>query len=396
MDKRVYLLTIVSFVVGMVELIIGGILDLVAIDLNVSVGQAGILITVFSLVFAVASPILLFLTAKIERKRLTLITLFIFLLSNILAFTSPVYSVLFISRIISAASASLLIVLCVTMASTIVAPEYRGRAIGIVNMGVSGSLVLGIPFGLMLGNAFGWRAPFVFISVLTLFSIAGVFFFMKKISPSNVSVSFTDQLSTLKSSKILLAHATTFLVLAGHSTLYTYLTPFVKVTMGLDGMWVSIVYLVFGVAAVSGGALGGTFSDYFGSKPTILSVIVIFIIAILTVPLSTFSIPFFFIMMVVWGTMSWAITPPIQSYLIESSPGNSDILISLNNSSLHLGIAVGSFVGSIVVDQVGIEKNAFVGGMIVTLALLTATLSIRVPVTSRNLSKRTREKSTDF
>ncbi|MFC4024834.1 MFS transporter [Oceanobacillus longus] len=395
MDKRVYLLTIVSFVVGMVELIIGGILDLVAIDLNVSIGQAGLLITIFSLVFAVASPILLFLTSKLERKNLTIFTLFIFLLSNILAVFSPVYSVLFLSRIISAASASLLIVLCVTMASTIVEPKYRGRAIGIVNMGVSGSLVLGIPFGLMLGNAFGWRAPFILISILTLFSIAGVYFFMKKITPEQVAVSFGDQMRTLKNSKVLYAHATTFLVLAGHTTLYAYLTPFVKDTMGLDGVWVSVVYLVFGVAAVSGGAIGGSFSDYFGSKPTILSVIILFIVAILAVPFSTFSVPFFFIVMVVWGTMSWAITPPMQSYLIESSPGNSDILISLNNSSLHLGVAVGSFVGSIVVDHAGIENNAIIGGIIISLGLLTAIRSIRVPVTPRNLSKGIKSKTTD-
>ncbi|WP_087974412.1 MFS transporter [Oceanobacillus rekensis] len=382
MDKRVYLLTIVSFVVGMVELIIGGILDLVAVDLNVSVGQAGLLITIFSLVFAVSSPILLFLTAKLERKNLTLFTLFIFLLSNILAVFSPVYSVLFLSRIISAASASLLIVLCVTMASKIVEPKYRGRAIGIVNMGVSGSLVLGIPFGLMLGNAFGWRAPFILISILTLFSIAGVYFFMQKITPGQVTISLSDQIHTLKNSKVLYAHATTFFVLAGHTTLYAYLTPFVKDTMGLDGIWVSIVYLVFGVAAVSGGAIGGTFSDQFGSKPTILTVISLFILAILAIPFTTLSIPFFFIILVFWGVMSWAITPPIQSYLIESSPNNSDIMISLNNSSLHLGVAVGSFVGSIVVDNIGIENNAFIGGIIVFFGLITAILSIRVPATS--------------
>ncbi|WP_249871456.1 MFS transporter [Oceanobacillus saliphilus] len=395
MDKRVYLLTIVSFVVGMVELIIGGILDLVAADLNVSVGQAGLLITIFSLVFAVSSPILLFLTSKIERKRLTLFTLFIFFLSNVLAVISPVYSVLFLSRIISAASASLLIVLCVTMASSIVEPKYRGRAIGVVNMGVSGSLVLGIPFGLMLGNTFGWRAPFIMIAILTLFSIAGVYFFMKPIIPGQVSVSFGEQLSTLKNSKVLFAHATTFLVLAGHTTLYAYLTPFVKEMMGMDGIWISIVYLIFGVAAVSGGALGGVFSDRFGSKSTILSVIMIFIISITAIPFTTFSIPFFFIVMVIWGTMSWAITPPMQSYLIESSPGNSDILISLNNSSLHLGVAVGSFVGSIAVDQAGIENNALIGGIIVTLGLVTAILSTRVPVSPRNMSNEMKKKTTD-
>lgn len=68
MNKSVYLLMTISFVVGMVELIIGGILDLVADDLGVSLGKAGLLITIFSLVFAIASPILLYLTASVERK----------------------------------------------------------------------------------------------------------------------------------------------------------------------------------------------------------------------------------------------------------------------------------------------------------------------------------------
>ena len=101
MDKRVYLLTIVSFVVGMVELIIGGILDKVATDLGVSLGQAGLLITIFSVTFAISAPILSVLTAKIERKRLTLITLFVFLVGNLVAVFSPSYSILFISRMIS-------------------------------------------------------------------------------------------------------------------------------------------------------------------------------------------------------------------------------------------------------------------------------------------------------
>src|SRR5690625_4542245 len=132
MDKRVYLLTIVAFIVGMVELIIGGILDLVATDLNVSLGKAGLLITIFSLVFAISAPILLVLTAKVERKKLALLSLFVFFIGNVIAIFSPTFNVLMIARIISAASGSLLIILCITIASSIVPQKHVGRAIGIV------------------------------------------------------------------------------------------------------------------------------------------------------------------------------------------------------------------------------------------------------------------------
>ncbi|HZG72098.1 MAG TPA: MFS transporter [Chondromyces sp.] len=375
MDKRVYLLTIVSFVVGMVELIIGGILDLVATDLGVSLGQAGLLITIFSVTFAISAPILSVLTAKIERKRLTLVTLFIFLVGNIVAVFSPTYSILFISRIISAASSSLLIVLCVVMAVNIVEPKYRGRAIGIVNMGVSGSLVLGIPIGLMLGNTFGWRAPFIFISLLSLLSIAGIYFFMSRVA-STSQVSIGKQLASLKSRKILFAQLTTVVLLAGHTTLYAYLTPFVKTTMGLDGTWVSAIYLIFGISALSGGAIGGTLADWLGAKPTILAIIAIFCFAIFSIPYTTFALPIFLIALAVWGMMSWAVTPPMQSYLMTISPETSNIQISLNNSAVHLGIAFGSSIGGIIIELTSVEQNATVGGLFAVLALGTALISM--------------------
>lgn len=375
MDKRVYLLTIVSFVVGMVELIIGGILDLVATDLNISLGNAGLLITVFSLVFAIAAPVLLAMTAGIERKRLTLYALFVFLIGNITAVFSPSFSVLFLARIISAASGSLLVVLCITMASNIVSDKYRARAIGIVFMGVSGSLVLGIPVGLMLGNAFGWRAPFVLITGLTILSMAGVFFFMEKIAP-RPSLSIRKQLATLKNSKILFAQLTTFLFLAGHLTLYSYFNPFLQALFGMNGTWISIMYLIFGVAAVTGGGIGGTLADKFGSKPTILLVTIMFGAAIFSLPFTAFSFPLFLVVMVLWSAMSWAITPAMQSYLIESSPESSDIQQSLNNSALHFGIAFGSLVGGIVIDQATVVHNAAVGGLFVILALGAAIFSI--------------------
>src|SRR5690625_4973522 len=101
----------ISFIVGMVELLIGGILDLIADDLQVTHGQAGILISVFSLVFAIAGPVLIIATSQVERKKLTMMTLIIFLFGNIIAVFSPTYTLLMVSRIVTAASGALLTVL---------------------------------------------------------------------------------------------------------------------------------------------------------------------------------------------------------------------------------------------------------------------------------------------
>ena len=78
MNFKVYLLAIGAFVVGMVELIIGGILPLISKDLNVPLSLTGQLITVFALGLAIAGPITMALTSKIERRKLYLYSLFLF------------------------------------------------------------------------------------------------------------------------------------------------------------------------------------------------------------------------------------------------------------------------------------------------------------------------------
>lgn len=376
MDKRVYFLMIVSFIVGMVELIISGLLDLIAEDLDVSLGAAGFLVTIFSLIFAIASPILLIATAKIERKKLTLLFLVFFLIGNIISVVSPTYSILLIGRIITALSGALLIILCLVLAPRIVEPKYRGRAIGIVSMGVSGSLVLGVPIGLMLGEAFSWRAPFILISVLTALSIIGVYFWMDKVEP-RPSVPLGIQLATLKSRRILFAHLTTFLYMTGHSVLYTYLKPFLQENINLDATWVSIIFLIFGIAAVSGGGIGGTLADVLGTKKTIITAIIIFSFVMMVIPFATGIMPFFLLALVIWGIMSWAISPAMQSYLIESSPETGEIQQSLSNSSLHFGIATGAFIGGIIIGQASTNANAMVGGILIILSLGTMFISMK-------------------
>lgn len=375
MDKRVYLFTAISFIVGMVELIIGGILDLIATDLQISLSKTGLLISIFSLTFAIAAPLLLVATSHIERKKLALISLVVFLIGNIIAITSNSFTLLMLSRIISAASGSLLTVLCITIASSIVKREYVGRAIGLVVMGISGSIVLGVPIGLLISNAFGWRATFIFIAVLTFFLMIISFFAMEKINPAP-SIPLKAQLATLKNNKILFAHLTMFLFLAGGTTLYAYFTPFLKTTMSLSPTMVSIVYFIYGIAAISGGGIGGTLTDRHGPRPVMLSVITCFALAMLTIPYTIFSLPVFLLVVIIWGMLSWTITPTIQSYLIEAAPETAAIQQSLCNSALHFGIAFGSFIGGFVIDQSSVVHNASIGGLIVLIALATAVYSI--------------------
>jgi DHA1 family purine base/nucleoside efflux pump-like MFS transporter len=376
MNFRIYILAISAFIVGIVELIIGGILDQISADLHISISTAGQLISVFSLAFAVASPILLHLTAKIERKKLYLWTLFFFLIGNLMAVFSPNYLILLFSRVVSAASASLLIVLSVTIASNLVKPEYKGRAIGVIYMGISGSLVLGVPIGMTLGNLYGWRAPFVLISVLTVIAAVCILIFLKEIPPNPV-VPLREQLKALSSSKIVSAQLISVLMLTGHLTIYAYFTPFLQSALHLNATMISVMYFVFGIAAVIGGGMGGVVSDKLGTGRSILTIIPLFAAAMLLLPLAAkASFPVFLIVMVIWSALSWSISPAQQNYLIQTAPKTADIQLSINNSACHLGIAAGSAIGGMVIEQNSVMYNSWVGVLFVLGALLCAVYSI--------------------
>ncbi|MEC0666470.1 MFS transporter [Priestia flexa] len=384
MNHKVYILAIASFVVGTVELILGGILDLIASSFQVSIAKAGYLISIFSLVYAISAPVLLNITAKFERKKVYLWALFIFLLSNIVALASTGYSMLMVSRILAAMSGSFIIVLSTTMASRLVKPEYQGRALGIVFMGISASLVLGIPIGIFIGNAFGWREVFILIALLTAIIMVIVAISMDRLEPAPV-VPIKQQLNALRNTKMLSIHIATFFVLAGHLTLYAYFTPFLQETFGLSSGMVTLVYGIFGLAAVAGGGFGGVLSDKLGAPTAVIGIIGAFFLSMVALPFAV-KLPFilFLIVMTVWSALSWAVSPAQNNLIIQSAKDNPDVLISTNVAISHLGIAAGSYVGGIIINGYSSLFNGWVGSILVLLGLLATVIAVTRPSISTN------------
>lgn len=376
MNKKVYLLAIAAFVVGTVELILGGILDLIAADLQLTLAKAGYLISIFSLVYAISAPILLNVTARFERKKVYMYTLLIFLVSNLISAFSANFYMLMAGRALGAATGSLIFVLSLTLAARIVEPQYKGRAVGIITMGGSASLILGVPLGIFVGNIAGWREVFIFIAILTAIVMVAIGLVMQRVQPVPV-VSLKRQFAALWNPRMLAIHATTLLVLAGHLTLYAYFTPFLQETIGASSTMVTFIYMMFGIAAVAGGGLGGVLSDRLHPAKAIVIVLIPFIVSMAVIPFSV-ELPLiaFLILLSIWSALSWTVTPVQNSLIIKTSPEAAESLISTNSGIAHAGIALGTYVGGMVIDHSTIMYNGWVGSILILLGLVSAIYAI--------------------
>jgi DHA1 family putative efflux transporter-like MFS transporter len=144
---KIYTLAVLSFLVGTSEYIIAGILDKIAESTGVTLVTAGQLITIFSLSYAFGTPIVMALTARMERRKLLLYALTLFVISNVLAYILPGYELLIASRILMGISAGVTIVASLTIATKVALPGKQGSAIAAVLMGFTASLILGVPIG---------------------------------------------------------------------------------------------------------------------------------------------------------------------------------------------------------------------------------------------------------
>ena len=156
------------FIVGMVEMMVAGIMNLMSQDLHVSEAVIGQLVTLYALTFAICGPILVKVTQRFKAKSILLWTLVTFIIGNLIIAIAPNFTILVIGRILSSAAASLIIVKVLALTAMLTSPKNRGKMIGVVYSGFSGANVFGVPIGTLIGDWVGWRFTFIFIVAVSV------------------------------------------------------------------------------------------------------------------------------------------------------------------------------------------------------------------------------------
>ncbi|MCM3268007.1 MFS transporter [Paenibacillus elgii] len=379
---KIYMLAVVSFLVGTSEFIIAGILDKVAADIGVPVSAAGQLITVFSLAYAFGTPILMAATARLERRKLLLYSLGVFVVGNGMAVLLPGFEFLIVSRIILALSTGVFVVTALTVASKLAPPERQGRAIATLVMGFSTALIVGVPLGRVVASVYDWKITFAGIGVLGLLAILAVSWTIPQ-TDGEEPVPLRTQLALIKEPRIAVALLVTFFWISGYSIAYTYISPFLLTVTG-----VSAGLFAFGIASLIGSKLGGYGTDKWGVSRTLIGGMLLHAVSLILLSLAAHSPAAVFPLLMLWAFSAWSSGPTQQYYLMTLAPEASGIMLSLNSSVLQLAMAAGAGIGGVVVQQASLTSISWIGAAGVVVAALTAAASLGITRSHRLAQER--------
>ncbi|WP_249277661.1 MFS transporter [Pandoraea sp. PE-S2R-1] len=390
---KVWLLALTVFLVGIDENICIGILPAISQGLGVSMASAGQLTTIFSAVFALWAFTMAAWLSRHARRPALIVALLVFTLSNLAAAAAPGYAALFVARMAMAASCATIVLLCSRLATEITPPEFHGRAVGIIFMGISGSLVLGVPLGMTLEHWAGWRAVFAVIGLVSAPLMIVLWRALPLTQPAT-ALTLRAYVKALAQPRLLAAQGVSIAMLGGHFTLFAYLAPYLQKTLAPSPDGLSLLFVAFGVAGVAGAWLGGLGSDRAGASRALLGCPLLFLVAMAGVPLAAmlgagsggmgvtgidnaWHVAIFVVAMMVWGCLSWSISPVVQNFLIRSAPQQADANVGVNVAAMHVGVALGAGAGGALVDANALMLTPWAGCALVVVAVALAAFAVR-------------------
>ena len=383
-NLRVLVLVLGTFAIGTGTFVVTGILGSVSEDLSVSVGTAGYLVTVFAVAYAVGSPLLVAVTGKVARRRLLVGALILFAVANAVAAVVPTFSLLLATRVLGALGAAVLTPVAGAVAAELAEPEHKGRALSLVLGGLSVSWVVGIPLGAMIGDRYGWRMSFVLVAVLSVLAALAVWALLPAVENTSLATGLASSLAVAKRPAVLVAAGVTGLGVAAGFVVLTYVRPLLESLTSFGGSGIGWMLLLFGLASVTGTALGGFAADRFGyrrSAPSILVVLTASLLSFSLIPASQAGSLLAVLgagtALVTWSVVGFALIPLQQYRLIGVAPEDQNEVLSLNASAIYLGQGFGSGLGSLVLGYASLSSLGWVGALCAAAALIVLTLGGR-------------------
>lgn len=364
----IWILSLGAFAIGMTEFVIMGLLPNIARDLNVTVSDAGQLITGYALSVAIGGPIIVLATYKLPRKNLLILLMAIFIIGNGIGSFAPNYGSLMISRIVAALAHGSFFGIGSLFAANMVAPHKRASAMALMFMGLTLSNIIGVPFGTFIGQLLGWKMTFVVISVLGLFTLIGIIKYVPN-QEETQPISIKNELNVLKDLKLWLTLGVTLFGFSSVFAYFTYISQILINVSNIEERWISFVLIIFGVGVTLGNIIGGRLADWNLNKALQIIFVIFPIYIFLMYYIQNYSV-LMVVGIFVFGLIGFSMSPSLQFKSTIVSQDAPMLASTLNQSAFNIGNALGAAIGGVVVSQLGTENLALVAPFLTIIGLI--------------------------
>lgn len=364
-----------AFAMGTSELLIVGVLDLVAADLNVSVSTAGTLVTGYALGLALGGPLLTACAIKLDRRALLCGTLALAVACNLVVAVSTDYGVTLVARCLTGAFAGLFDATAFAVGLAVVPPARAGRALAVVISGVAVSAALGVPLGTLLGQALGWRGAYTVIVALIGVTLIVTLAMVPSVPSAGGGVG--NQARYAFAPRVLAVLVLCALVFGSTYAALTYIVPFLHEVTGVSDALVSVFLLAFGVAAAVGSFGGGRFADWNPGRTLVMGTLggTVSLAALYLFGTSPVVVA---LLLLALGIFSMGLGPSLQYRVVALAGPGGELAQSLPASAINLGIAVGSFAGGVALGAFTISAAVLTGLVIAVVAIPVAWATSRL------------------
>ncbi|KOG39218.1 MFS transporter [Streptomyces resistomycificus] len=362
-------LAVGAFGIGTTEFVMMGLLPDVAGDLNVSIPEAGHLVSAYALGVVIGAPLLAAVTARMSRRKVLIGLMVLFVAGNALSAFAPDYHWLLAARFLSGLPHGAFFGVGAVVATTMVAPERKARSVSLMFLGLTVANVAGVPVATLMGQHFGWRATFLGVASIGLAAIAALALLIPHDDAHAPRAGVRGELAALRSGPVWLALGTTVAGFGALFAAYSYITPMLTDAAGFADSSVTLLLALFGVGATAGNLLGGRLADHslrgtlFGGLVSLVAVLALFPVLMNAGWSAGLAV-------VLLGMAAFVTGSPLQLMVMEKASAAPSLASSANQAAFNLANAGGAWIGGLALAAgFGVTSPAVAGAVLAVLGL---------------------------
>jgi DHA1 family arabinose polymer transporter-like MFS transporter len=332
--------------IGITEFVMMGLLPDIAADLNISIPEAGHLISAYALGVVIGAPILVIAGRNFPPKKMLLIMAVMLTLFNALSIIAPGYNLLLASRFLSGLPHGAFFGVGAVVASRLADKGKEAQSVAVMFSGLTIANVVGVPLGTYLGHNFSWRYTFVVIAVIGLITFLSLLLYMPALKSNNTG-SVKSQLGFFGKPQAWLIIFITAIGTGGLFCWISYIAPLLTKISGFSAENVPYILILAGLGMVVGNFLGARLADRFSPSHTLMYLLLTMTANLAAVYFLSSNQYVSLVLVFLTGCISFALIAPIQMLIIQTAKGAEMIASATIQASFNIGNALGAFLGGL-------------------------------------------------